>query len=93
MWNSKAISGTNNPWPSDHLLQHDTGILSGTTAFGKTIVAIKLIAEKKINTLILVDKISLLSQWKERLSEFLEINEALPEEPILPPRKGAERRK
>ena len=38
-----------------HLLQHDTGILSGTTAFGKTIVAIKLIAEKKVNTLILVD--------------------------------------
>ncbi len=58
-----------------HLLQHNTGILSGTTAFGKTIVAIKLIAEKKINTLILVDKISLLSQWRERLSEFLEVNE------------------
>jgi superfamily II DNA or RNA helicase len=28
------------------LLQHNTGILSGTTAFGKTIVAIKLIAKK-----------------------------------------------
>jgi len=63
------------------LLRHDTGILSGSTAFGKTIVAIKLIAEKKINTLILVDKISLLTQWKDRLSEFLDINEILPEEP------------
>ena len=63
------------------LLRHDTGILSGTTAFGKTIVAIKLIAEKKINTLVLVDKISLLMQWKDRLSEFLDINEILPEEP------------
>jgi superfamily II DNA or RNA helicase len=62
------------------LLGHDTGILSGTTAFGKTIVAIKLIAEKKINTLVLVDKIGLLMQWKDRLSEFLEINEILPEE-------------
>lgn len=70
-----------------HLLRHDTGILSGTTAFGKTIVAIKLIAEKKINTLILVDKISLLSQWKEKLSAFLEINETVPEEPITTPRK------
>jgi len=39
-----------------HLLQYNIGILSGTTAFGKTIVAIKLIAEKKVNTLILVDK-------------------------------------
>jgi superfamily II DNA or RNA helicase len=64
-----------------HLLRHDTGILSGTTAFGKTIVAIKLIAEKKINTLVLVDKINLLTQWKDRLSEFLDINETLPEEP------------
>ena len=59
------------------LLHHDIGILSGTTAFGKTIVAIKLIVEKKLNTLILVDKISLLSQWKEKLSEFLIINETI----------------
>jgi len=65
-----------------HLLRCDTGILSGTTAFGKTIVAIKLISEKKINTLILVDKVSLLSQWEEKLSEFLEVRETLPEEPI-----------
>jgi superfamily II DNA or RNA helicase len=63
-----------------HLLQHDTGILSGTTAFGKTIVAIKLIAKKKINTLILVDKVNLLSQWKDKLSEFLVVNETLPEQ-------------
>ena len=63
----------------ESLLNHDTGILSGTTAFGKTIVAIKLIAERKVNTLILVDKLSLLSQWKEKLSEFLIVNETLPE--------------
>jgi superfamily II DNA or RNA helicase len=76
------------------LLQHDTGILSGTPAFGKTIVAIKLIAEKKINTLILVDKISLLSQWRERLSEFLIINETLPEEQITTaPKKGRRKKK
>jgi hypothetical protein len=77
-----------------HLLQHNTGILSGTTAFGKTIVAIKLIAEKKINTLILVDKISLLSQWRERLSEFLIINETLPEEQITTaPKRGRRKKK
>jgi superfamily II DNA or RNA helicase len=63
-----------------YLMKHNTGILSGTTAFGKTIVAIKLIAEKKVNTLILVDKVSLLSQWKEKLSEFLVVNEPLPEQ-------------
>ena len=63
----------------EQLLPYDTGILSGTTAFGKTIVAIKLIAERKVNTLILVDKVSLLSQWKDRLSQFLFVNETLPE--------------
>ncbi|MGD8836317.1 MAG: DEAD/DEAH box helicase family protein [Desulfobacteraceae bacterium] len=77
-----------------HLLQHDTGILSGTTAFGKTIVAIKLIAEKKINTLILVDKISLLSQWRQRLSEFLIVNESLPEEQITTaPKRGRKKKR
>ena len=65
------------PLALENLLQHDTGILSGTTAFGKTIVAIKLIAEKKVNTLILVDKVNLLSQWKDKLSEFLVVNEPL----------------
>lgn len=57
----------------------DNGILSGTTAFGKTVVAIKLIAERKVNTLVLVDKVSLVVQWKKRLTEFLTINESLPD--------------
>ena len=63
----------------EQLLHHDIGILSGTTAFGKTVVAIKLIAEKKVNTLVLVDKVGLLKQWQKRLSDFLIINEKLPE--------------
>lgn len=42
-------------------------------------MAIKLIAERKVNTLILVDKVSLVSQWKKRLMEFLIINETLPD--------------
>ena len=57
------------------LLKHDLGVLSGTTAFGKTVAAIKIIAERKVNTLILVDKVSLVSQWKKKLKEFLMINE------------------
>jgi len=69
------------------LLNHDTGILSGTTAFGKTIVAIRMIAEKKVNTLILVDKVSLLSQWKEKLSEFLIVNETLPDQSMATGKK------
>ena len=76
-----------------HLLQNDAGILSGTTAFGKTIVAIKLIAEKKVNTLILVDKVNLLSQWKEKLSEFLIVNEPLPEQTATPSKKRGRKKK
>jgi len=64
------------------LLGHDTGVLCGTTAFGKTVVAIRLIAERKVNTLILVDKVSLVSQWEKRLREFLSINETLPDADI-----------
>lgn len=36
------------PQALDKLLKHDIGVLSGTTAFGKTVVAIKLIAERKV---------------------------------------------
>ena len=66
------------PQAVERLLEHDIGVLSGTTAFGKTVVAISLIAERKVNTLIIVDKASLIAQWKNKLSEFLVIHESLP---------------
>lgn len=53
------------------LLEHDTGVLSATTAFGKTVVAAWMIAERRVNTLVLVHRRQLLDQWVERLSEFL----------------------
>ena len=81
------------PLALEQLLHHDTGILSGTTAFGKTVVAIKLIAERKVNTLILVDRISLLKQWRERLSDFLIINETLPEMAITAGKKRGRKKK
>lgn len=56
------------------LMQHDNGTLNGTTAFGKTVTAIGLIAERKVNTLILVHTRTLLDQWKMRLEEFLDID-------------------
>ena len=56
------------------LTAHDNGVLNATTAFGKTVTAIGLIAERKINTLILVHTKALLDQWKSRLEEFLEID-------------------
>jgi superfamily II DNA or RNA helicase len=60
------------------LLKYDTGILSATTAFGKTVVGANLISERKVNTLIIVHTRQLLEQWKDRLKEFLIINEELP---------------
>ncbi len=65
------------PFAVANMLANSTGVLCGTTAFGKTVAAINLIAYRKINTLILVNKVSLVSQWKEKLSEFLTINEEI----------------
>lgn len=60
------------------LLQHDCGVLSATTAFGKTVVAAWLIAKRQTNTLILVHRRQLMDQWRERLGLFLD----LPQESI-----------
>ncbi len=70
---------------ADALLVNNNGVLSATTAFGKTVVAAYLIAQRKVNTLILVHTQALLNQWKRSLSEFLDIDETLPE---LPKKRG-----
>ena len=61
----------------DAMIAHRTGTLSATTAFGKTVFAIAMIAKRKVNTLILVHNKALLAQWNERLEQFLEIDEAI----------------
>jgi superfamily II DNA or RNA helicase len=53
------------------IAEHDEGILCAPTAFGKTAVATWLIAERRVNTLILVHRQQLLDQWQERLAMFL----------------------
>jgi Type III restriction enzyme, res subunit len=52
------------------LLPHDTGVLAATTAFGKTVLAIRMMAERGLNTLILVHRRQLMDQWIERLTAF-----------------------
>jgi superfamily II DNA or RNA helicase len=52
------------------LLPHDTGVLAATTAFGKTIPAIRMMADRGRNTLILVHRRQLMDQWIERLTAF-----------------------
>ena len=57
---------------ADAMLRHETGVLAATTAFGKTVVAAWLIAQRGVNTLVLVHRRQLLDQWVERLSTFLD---------------------
>ena len=59
---------------ADALLAHDDGVLAATTAFGKTVVAAYCIAQRSVNTLVLVHRRQLLDQWRERLSVFLGID-------------------
>lgn len=66
---------------ADAMLRHEIGILSATTAFGKTVVASYLIASRKVNTLILVHSSALLQQWQKSLSEFLVFEDELPKQP------------
>jgi superfamily II DNA or RNA helicase len=54
------------------MLKHENGILSATTAFGKTVVAIWMIAQRQTNTLIIVHRRQLMNQWVERLKCFLQ---------------------
>jgi len=57
------------------MLAYDIGVLAATTAFGKTVLASWLIAQRAVNSLILVHRQQLLEQWIERLSAFLGVPE------------------
>ncbi|MDF1593670.1 MAG: DEAD/DEAH box helicase family protein [Desulfobacterales bacterium] len=60
---------------ADAMMVHDTGVLSASTAFGKTVIAAYLISKRAVNTLILVHRKQLLDQWQARLETFLEGND------------------
>lgn len=59
------------------MLHHDTGVLCAPTAFGKTVTAAALIAERGVNTLVLVHRTELLKQWQERLQSFLGVGKGV----------------
>ena len=63
------------------LASNNNGVLSATTAFGKTVTAIGLIAKRGVNTLILVHTKALLDQWAKALEQFLTID-TIPEENV-----------
>ena len=72
------------------MLAFDHGVLSAATAFGKTVVCSYLIAERKINTLILLQSKDLLEQWVDELNKFLIIDE---EPPTYRTNSGREKRR
>ena len=56
---------------ADHMVQHDIGVLSASTAFGKTVIGAWLMAQRKVNTLVIVHRRQLMDQWIESLQTFL----------------------
>lgn len=55
------------------LIKYETGIFVAPPGIGKTVIGIRLIAEKKTNTLVLVHRKPLLDQWRNQISLFLGI--------------------
>ena len=58
---------------AEAMLKADIGVLSASTAFGKTVIGAWLIAKRQVNTLILVHRKQLQEQWIERLLTFLDL--------------------
>jgi superfamily II DNA or RNA helicase len=56
---------------ADQLIKYDIGVLSASTAFGKTVIGAWLIAQRKVNTLVIVHRRQLMDQWVESLQSFL----------------------
>jgi superfamily II DNA or RNA helicase len=56
------------------MLRSDTGVLSAPPAFGKTVIAAAMIARRRVNTLVLVHRSDLRTQWQERLQAFLGVD-------------------
>jgi superfamily II DNA or RNA helicase len=59
------------------MLHHDAGVLCAPTAFGKTVTAAAMIAQRGVNTLVLVHRTELLKQWQERLQTFLGVGKGM----------------
>jgi len=56
------------------LCKHETGVFVAPPGIGKTVIGTWLIAERQVNTLVLVHRQPLLDQWVEQLALFLELD-------------------
>lgn len=55
------------------LMQYDMGIMKAVPGFGKTVMALYMIAQRTVSTLVIVPNKEIQKQWKERIHEFLNI--------------------
>ena len=69
--------------------QVNMGIISADTGFGKTVLACKMISDRKVNTLILVHNKNLADQWCRQLKKFLSIQD----EPLIEYTKKGKKKK
>lgn len=76
---------------AERMLEHDDGILSAPTGFGKTVIGAYLISRLRLPTLVIVPRCALVSQWAEKLSEFLSVEH--PDGPLLTPSGKPSKRK
>jgi superfamily II DNA or RNA helicase len=56
------------------LMSHECGILQLAPGVGKTVITIYMIAERRLKSLILVHRDSLVDQWKERFLDFTDLH-------------------
>lgn len=55
------------------MLEYETGIFVAPPGIGKTVIGIRLIVSREINTLVLVHRKPLLEQWRTQIASFLGI--------------------
>jgi superfamily II DNA or RNA helicase len=79
------------PLALEKMLEHDIGVLSGTTAFGKTVLAIRLIAERKVNTLVIVTKSHCFRNGKNDYRSFSQFMKRCLEKRHIKKREGERR--
>ncbi len=58
------------------LARHDLGVLEAPPGSGKTVMGCALIAHHRLPTLVLVDRVPLMDQWRERIAAMLDIDPA-----------------
>ena len=54
-------------------MQYDMGIMKAVPGFGKTVMALYMIAQRTVSTLVIVPNKEIQNQWEQRIHEFLTI--------------------